>query len=108
MQIVNYILIYSESEIPKGKTLDDFKDKLPKGKYYDVRKIEDVAHKTWINKKNPKAKMEFKKLLTLPGTVNRAERRYRKKYNLRLKGHKLDYHHKQIKKRRERKKVNEV
>lgn len=104
MQIVNYVLIYSESEIPKGKSLDDIQDKIPKSKYYDVRKIEDIAHKTWTNKKSPDAKMEFKKLITPAGLVNRADRRYRKKYNLRLNGHKLDYHHKQIKKRRLRKK----
>lgn len=103
MQIINSILVYSESEIPNGKTLDDITDKLPKGKYYDVRKLEDIVHKTWTNKKNKNAKMEFKKLLVPNGLVNRADRRFRKKYNLRLKGHKLDYHHKQIAKRRDRK-----
>jgi len=101
MRIIGHVLFYTEEDvkkIPEGKNLNDF---FPKGKYSVVRKFEDYAYQKRYVVNN---RTIIKKFLTLPGIKNREERRLEAKKS-RRRGHKLDFHHKQIKKRRRKKGV---
>ncbi len=99
MRIINNVLFYTDEDIrsiPKSKT---FEDVIPKGKYYTSRKFEDCAHKKEYTVGNQKVTQKF---ITKPGIMNREQRR-NKDRQLKMKGHKLEYHHNQIRKRREKK-----
>lgn len=107
MRIINNILFYSENEL-QGKTFDheDIQDKIPKGKYYDVRKIEDSAYNTTYRIiRNGQEQPVTRKFITKPNLKNRATRRSNERASNK-KGHTLETFHKRIKKRRLKKKFN--
>jgi hypothetical protein len=101
LRIINNVLFYTDGDIkriPKDKT---FENVIPKGKYHDVRKFEDSIHeKRYYVITNGQKQEVRQKFLTQEGLVNREEGRA-KNNSLKMKGHKLDYHQKQVKKRRE-------
>jgi len=101
MRIINNILFYSENEL-QGKTFDheDIQKKIPKGKYYDVRKIEDSAYSTTDKKQSAR-----RKFITTPNLENRANRRAKERSSNR-KSYNLTALHKKVKKRRAKKKLN--
>lgn len=103
MRIVNHVLFYQEEEI-KGKDWNDDKIQklIPKGKYEVIRKLEDNFYGK--NVVTPNGISVTKRFQNDGVSYNRETRRHREKYQGRLKGHKLDYHHKQITKRRRNKK----
>ena len=106
MQIVNGNLIYSKSELNnKSFGHPDIQKMVPKGKYHSVKCIEDIALRGKIKVQNADGtyKIVEKTYITPAFAYNREKRRARERANGRLKGHKLDHHHKLIAKRRKKK-----
>jgi hypothetical protein len=107
MRIINNILFYSENEL-QGKTFDheDIQKNIPKGKYYDVRKIEDSAYSiTYRTIRNGQEQPITRKFITMPNLKNRATRRANERASNK-KGYTLETLHKRFKKRRAKKKFN--
>ena len=100
MILINSILFATEEEIK----MKDFKKRLPKRNYSEIRTIEDCFYKTKSKVKSKNGEQVLiKKFENTLNLANRKKRRLLKKGT--MKGHKLDYHHNQIKKRRSLKKV---
>ena len=105
MQIVNHILLYSESELYCKHFSDEKVQKnVPKGKYYDVRKIEDIKYDaSYINQSSGKKEIVSKIMITIPGVPNRSTFRKNKRNNMRMKNYNLASIHKRFAKRRNKK-----
>lgn len=95
MIIINHILFYSEDDVGKGKSIRDFAGKRPKGKYVEARQIEDCFYDRKVGVDSKTGLAIKQKMQNAPGQ-NRKQRRYK----IKSKGHKLEYHHNVIKRNR--------